>query len=84
MRQIALVVGLVAALAAAPAAAQTRVSVAVGFGIPRPYVSGVVVVVVPRRYPVRPLFVDRVVVSRAWGHRHRHRYYRHDYEHDDE
>src|SRR5439155_24428299 len=40
--------------------AQTRVSVAVGFGVPRPYVSGVVVV--GRPYFYRPYFYRRPVV----------------------
>src|SRR5438094_8965274 len=54
MKRTAWAFGLVCALAAAPAAAQTRVSVAVGFGVPRPYVAGVVVV--GRPYLYRPYF----------------------------
>src|SRR5205809_316504 len=54
MKRTALAFGLVLALAVAPAAAQTRVSVAVGFGVPRPYVSGIVVV--GRPYVYRPYF----------------------------
>ena len=79
MRQIALVVALAAALAAAPAPApaQTRVSVAVGFGVPRPYVSGFVVVGRPyfyRPYFYRPPVV--VVVRRRYDRvrRHHHLY----------
>ncbi len=81
MRQMALVVGLAAALAAAPARAQTRVSVAVGFGVPRPYVSGVVVVGRPylyRPHVYRPYFYRSpvvVVVPRRYAvRRHRHHY----------
>src|SRR5436190_1826828 len=54
MKRTAWAFGLVCALAAAPAAAQTRVSVAVGFGVPRPDVAGVVVV--GRPYLYRPYF----------------------------
>ena len=106
--QLALTIGLGLALAAQPAVAQARVSVALGFGVPRPYVSGVVivgrphfyrpyvyrpyfyrppvVVVVPRAYPVRPLFVERVVVPRGriHGHHHRGRFYDRDRDYDDE
>ena len=44
MKHMLWTIGLALALGAAPAAAQTRVSVAVGFGVPRPFVHGVVVV----------------------------------------
>lgn len=88
---VALALGL--ALAPAPAATQTRVSIAVGFGVARPYWPGYVVVRHPvffrprppvvvfeerRPYYARPLFVDRVWVTRGWSerrHRHRHRDY---------
>ncbi len=85
MKRIALLLGLLVALGAATVAAQTHVSVSFGFGVPQPYVSGLVVVerphfyrppvvvVVPRPYPIRPLFVERVFVTR---YRHPHRHYR--------
>src|SRR3989475_9412629 len=62
MKQWVVAFGLLLVLTAvaAPAPAQTRVSVAVGFGVPRPYVSGVVVV--RRPYFYRPYFYRRPVV----------------------
>jgi hypothetical protein len=77
------------ALGATPLAAQTRVSVAVGFVIPRPYVTGVVIVGRPHVYSPhgrafhyrRPLFVARranVVRYRHHQHRHHYRYDRDD------
>jgi hypothetical protein len=51
MRHLALVLCCAAGLAVAPAAAQTRVSVAVGFGVPRPLGWGVVV---GGPFPYRP------------------------------
>jgi len=92
MKRIVLAVGLTLALAVAPVRAQTRVSVAVGFGVPRPYVSSLVVVgrpfvyypapalvVVPAR---RPHFHRRslVVVRRVYVVRPHHR---HHYGYDD-
>src|SRR2546425_11858312 len=61
MKQWVVAFGLLLVLTAvaAPAPAQTRVSVAVGFGVPRPYVSGVVVV--GRPYFYRPYFYRRPV-----------------------
>src|SRR3989441_13372516 len=61
MKRWVLAFGLLLVLTAAapPAPAQTRVSVAVGFGVPRPYVSGVVVV--GRPYFYRPYFYRRPV-----------------------
>src|SRR5256885_2004849 len=59
--------GLALALGATPAVAQTRVSVAVGFGVPRPFVHGVVVVGRPFAY-YPPAFV---VVRRPYFYRHR-------------
>lgn len=50
MKRIALVLALLLAGSVTAAAAQTRVSVAVGFGVPRPYVSGFVVVGRPAPY----------------------------------
>jgi len=44
MKRVLLAAGMALALGATPIAAQTRVSVAVGFVIPRPYVTGVVIV----------------------------------------
>ena len=60
-------IGLGLALGATPAVAQTRVSVAVGFGVPRPFVHGVVVVGRPFAY-YPPAFV---VVRRPYFYRHR-------------
>src|SRR2546427_12522971 len=61
MKQWVVAFGLLLVLTAvaAPTPAQTRVSVAVGFGVPRPYVSGVVVV--GRPYFYRPYFYRRPV-----------------------
>ena len=42
MKNMIWAIGLGLALGATPAVAQTRVSVAVGFGVPRPFVHGVV------------------------------------------
>ena len=86
MRHMICAIGLALALGATPAVAQTRVSVAVGFGVPRPLVRGFVVVgrpfayyppayvVVRRPYFYRHrrplLFVRRVYVGR-YHHRHR-------------
>jgi hypothetical protein len=85
MRHWILAVGLVLMLAARPADAQTRVAVVVGFGVPRPFVTGVVVIGRPRAYYAGraylhrpPLLVTRGPVAR---HRHRHHYRR---DHDDE
>ncbi|PYO41946.1 MAG: hypothetical protein DMD33_11830 [Gemmatimonadetes bacterium] len=81
MKHMLLAVGLVLALATRPASAQTRVSVAIGFAAPRPFVTGVVVVgrrygfyhSRPRFYRPAPLFVERVYVARR-HHRHHCRY----------
>lgn len=95
MKRIAVVFGLALVLAASPARAQTRVSVAVGFGVPRPYVSGLVVVGRPFLYdlapavvvlPARqPFFYRRlvVVVRRGYMGRH-HRRHHWDYDEDDD
>lgn len=95
MKRIAVVLGLALVLEATPARAQTRVSVALGFGVPRPYVSGLVVVgrpfvyhpapavvVLPAR---RPYFYRRpvVVVRRIYVVRHHHRHHW-DYDDDDD
>ena len=83
MKRVLLAAGMALALGATPIAAQTRVSVVVGFGIPRPYVTGVVIVGRPHAYyPHRrafycrpPLFVARrVSVVRHRHHQHRYRY----------
>src|SRR3989442_10334227 len=88
MKRVLLAVGMALALGAAPMAAQTRVSVAVGFGVPRPYVTGVVILGRPPvYYPHRrafyyrpPLFVARrVYVGRPRDHPHPH-YYDEDWE----
>jgi hypothetical protein len=93
---LALALGL--ALAPAPAAAQTRVSIAVAFGVAQPYWPRYVVarhlrffrprppiVVFEERRPyyARPLFVDRVRVTRGWIER-RHGHHHHDCDYDDE
>jgi hypothetical protein len=44
MKRVLLAAGMALALGVTPIAAQTRVSVAVGFGTPRPYVTGVGIV----------------------------------------
>jgi hypothetical protein len=56
------------ALGAAAAPAQTRVDVALGFGLPRPYVSGVVVVGPPLRYSAPPEVIV-VPAPRAYYYR---------------
>ncbi len=88
MKHWILAVGLALVLAARPAGAQTHVDVVVGIGVPRPFVTGVVVIGRPRPYYPRrayfyrpPLFVERGYVVRH-HHRHHYRHYRHDY--DDE
>jgi hypothetical protein len=82
MKRVLLAAGIALALGATPIAAQTRVSVAVGFGVPRPYVTGVVIVGRPHvYYPQRRAFYHRpslFVARRVYGDRyrhHRHRYY---------
>jgi hypothetical protein len=77
-------------LGATPIAAQTRVSVAVGFGVPRPYVTGVVIVGRPYGYyPHRRAFYYRpplFVARRVYPVRHRHHQHRsyHRYDRDDD
>src|SRR4029077_8770556 len=66
MKHMIWAIGLGFALGATPAVAQTRVSVAVGFGVPRPFVRGVVVVGRPFAY--YPPAV--VVVRRPYFYRH--------------
>ena len=86
MKRLLLATGMALALGAAPIAAQTHVSVAVGFGVPRPYVTGVVIVRrphvsdPPRRafYYRPPLFVAR----RVYVVRHRHHHHRYHYDYD--
>ena len=90
MKRLLLAAGMALALGVTPIAAQTRVSVAVGFGVPRPYVTGVVIVGRPYGYyPHRrafyyrpPLFVARRVYLVRHRH-HQHRYY-HRYDRDDD
>jgi len=67
MKHMIWAIGLGLALGATPAVAQTRVSVAVGFGVPRPFVHGVVVVGRPFAY--YPPAV--VVVRRPYFYRYR-------------
>src|SRR5205823_14785995 len=86
MKRVLLAVGMALALGAAPMAAQTRVSVAVGFGVPRPYVTGVVILGRPSVYYAHrravyyrpPLFVAR----RVYVVRHRHHHHRYYYDDD--
>src|SRR2546426_4856460 len=90
MKRVLLAAGIALALGVTPIAAQTRVHVAVGFGIPQPYVTGVVIVGRPqvyyphrRAFYYRPsLFVVRRVYVGRYRH-HRHPYY-HRYDPDDE
>ena len=94
MKRVLLAAGVALALAAVPAAAQTRVSVFVGFGVPRPvvtrvyYASAPVVVVGPHRryFHRRPVIVVHrrpvIVVRRVPVARHRHHHHHWDYEDD--
>jgi hypothetical protein len=87
MKRIALILGLLLVGATTVPAAQTRFSVAVGFGAPSPYVSGFVVVGRPAPYlyyrppySYRPLYrrPALVVVERApvfLGRRYHYRGY---------
>src|SRR2546428_5310491 len=83
MKRVLLAAGMALALSAPPMAAQTRVSVAVGFGVPRPYVTGVVILGRPPvYYPHRrafyyrpPLFVARRVYLGSAPHHHHPHYY---------
>ena len=94
MKRVLLAAGMALALSAAPMAAQTRVSVAVGFGVPRPYVTGVVILGRPpvyyphsRAFYYRPpLFVARRVYVIRHRHHHHRYYYRddRDYDRDDD
>jgi hypothetical protein len=88
MKRVLLAAGLALALGAAPLAAQTRVSVAIGFGVPRPHVTGFVIVGRPPvYYPPRRAFYHRpprFVARRAYGVRHRHQHHRYHYECDDD
>src|SRR2546427_1179371 len=77
MKRVLLAAGIALALGVTPIAAQTRVHVAVGFGIPQPYVTGVVIVGRPQvYYPHRRAFyyrpslfvVRRVFVGRDRPH----------------
>jgi hypothetical protein len=75
------------ALGAAPIAAQTRVRVAVGFVVPRPFVTGVVVVGRPYGVyrPYRYVYYRRpvIVVRRYPVARYRHHHRRH-WDYDEE
>src|SRR3989475_8165523 len=76
MKRVLLAAGIALALGVTPIAAQTRVHVAVGFGIPQPYVTGVVIVGRPQvYYPHRRAFYYRpslFVVRRGFLDRDRH------------
>lgn len=52
MKRIALLTGLVLVFAAGTASAQTSVRLSIGFEVPRPYVSGIVVIGRPHMRPV--------------------------------
>jgi hypothetical protein len=82
MRRLLLAAGLALALGAAPLAAQTRVSVVLGFAVPRPFVTRVYT---PSRSFYRPSPL-RIFVRRGYAIRRYHRHHRQhfDYEHDDE
>src|SRR2546428_8990673 len=86
MKRVLLAAGMALALSAAPMAAQTRVSVAVGFGVPRPYVTGVVILGRPPvYYPHRRAFYYRpplFVARRGYVGRHRHHHHPHYYDDD--
>jgi hypothetical protein len=95
MKRVLLAAGMALALGVTPIVAQTRVSVAVGLGVPRPYVTGVVIVGRPYGYYPHarafyyrpPLFVARradVVRHRHHKHRYYHRYDRDRYDRDDD
>src|ERR1041384_5766304 len=94
MKRVRVAAGIALALSAAPMATQTRVSVAVGFGVPRPYVTGVVILGRPPvYYPYRHAFYYRptlFVARRVYVVRHRHHHHRYyyrddrDYDRDDE
>jgi hypothetical protein len=74
MNRSALALGValaVAAVSAVPATAQTRVSVMLGFALPRPAVSGVIVVGPPYGYDAGP---EVVVVPAPRRYRYRHPY----------
>src|SRR4029077_5620530 len=82
MKRVLLAAGIALALGVRPIAAQTRVHVAVGFGIPQTYVTGVVIVGRPQvYYPHRRAFYYRpsLFVARRFSvERHPHprpRYY---------
>ena len=87
MKRILLAAGMALTLGAAPIAAQTHVSVAVGFGVPRPYVTGVVILGRPPvYYPYRRAFYYRpplFVARRVYVVRHRHAHRRYHYDRDD-
>jgi hypothetical protein len=59
MKRIMLLIGSLAILAAGTASAQTRVSVSLGFGAPRPYLAGTVFVGRPLVQPVYRPFLFR-------------------------
>ena len=87
MKRVLLAAGIALALGATPIAAQTRVSVAVGFGVPRPYVTGVVIVGRPYvYYPYRRLYYPPqfFVARRVYVVRHRHHHHRYHYDYDRE
>lgn len=89
MNRISILAAALTILGAAPAPAQSHVTVELGFGLPRPYVSGYVVVGRPYHryyYRPRPVIVivrrpyyyhrPRVIVVDRRRHRHHHRGHR--------
>ena len=82
MKKIVLVLGMLLVVGAAGASAQTRWRLSLGFGHPRPYVSGFMVVgrpaplVVYRPYWWRPVVVypRRFGFERAYGRRFHDRF----------
>lgn len=74
MRKTILLAGLALALAAGTASAQTSVQLSLGFGVPRPYVSGYVFIGRPHLRPVyRPYHYRPYLHPRYHA---RHRFYR--------
>ncbi|MGH7538142.1 MAG: hypothetical protein ACREMF_05875 [Gemmatimonadales bacterium] len=68
MVKIVSLAGLATLLAAGTAPAQTSVQLSLGFGVPRPYVSGVIVVGRPHLRPVyRPCFYRPCLFHRHHG-----------------
>jgi hypothetical protein len=70
MKRVLLLAGLAIVFAAGTASAQTSVHLSVGFGVPRPYVSGYVIVGRPLVRPVyRPYCYRQGTAFRHGGRR---------------